>query len=153
MTGHIAYLQRSEQFCAGHRMHNPKFDVSTNKKIFGKCNNDNGHGHNYTLVVTVKGMVDKDTGMVINLFDLKRYIHQIVEPLDHKMLNKDIEYFLAPDTTNDTSIDTSTINIPSAENIALYVWNEMEKVLPENVKMHRVKLYETDKNCVEYRGE
>lgn len=120
-------------------MHNDMFDETTNKEIFGKCNNLNGHGHNYTVEAVVKGKITRETGMVINLFDLKKIINQVIEPLDHKMLNVDIEQFKGI--------------IPSAENIAVHVWDSMSDQLPDNVVMHSVRIYETDKNSVAYYGE
>lgn len=111
-----------------------------NKYIFGKCNNPNGHGHNYTAEVSIRGPVDSKTGMVMNLVDLKRVMNQcIMDPMDHKNLDKDCEYFKT---------------IPStAENIAVFIWDSLLKKLDEPELLYEVKLYETEKNIVLYRGK
>uniref|UniRef100_A0A915KXW4 6-pyruvoyl tetrahydrobiopterin synthase n=1 Tax=Romanomermis culicivorax TaxID=13658 RepID=A0A915KXW4_ROMCU len=86
----IVYVTRVESFSACHRLHNPALSDEDNKKIFSKCNNPNGHGHNYKVEVTVKNKVDPATGMSINITDLKEYIKQVVDQLDHKNLDKDV---------------------------------------------------------------
>uniref|UniRef100_A0A8B9R7X3 6-pyruvoyl tetrahydrobiopterin synthase n=1 Tax=Astyanax mexicanus TaxID=7994 RepID=A0A8B9R7X3_ASTMX len=110
-----------------------------NKRIFGKCNNPNGHGHNYKVEVTVRGKIDRNTGMVMNLTDLKQYIEEaIMKPLDHKNLDLDVPYFANV--------------VSTTENLAVYIWDNMVKLLPPNM-LYEIKVYETDKNIVIYRGE
>eukprot|EP00124_Ichthyophonus_hoferi_P002744 Ihof_evm2s201 gene=Ihof_evmTU2s201 len=91
---HIAYTSRTESFSASHRLHSPQLTDEENKRLFGKCNNKNGHGHNYKVEVIVRGEVDQKTGMVINLTDLKSYMAQaIMDPLDHRHIDLDVPYF------------------------------------------------------------
>ncbi|XP_075721891.1 6-pyruvoyl tetrahydrobiopterin synthase purple isoform X2 [Rhipicephalus microplus] len=90
----VASVTRIESFSASHRLHSPSLSDAQNAAIFGKCNNPNGHGHNYKLEVTVTGPVDTATGMVINIIDLKKYIQsEVMDALDHKNLDKDVPYF------------------------------------------------------------
>lgn len=118
----------------------PHLSDTDNKEIFGKCNNYNGHGHNYKVEVTVRGPVSKTTGMVMNLSDLKKYMNTaIMDNLDHKNLDKDVEYFKT--------------NISTTENVAIYIWDQLKSILPEPNLLHEVKIYETDKNIVTYKGE
>ncbi|XP_016403093.1 6-pyruvoyl tetrahydrobiopterin synthase, partial [Sinocyclocheilus rhinocerous] len=110
-----------------------------NKRIFGKCNNPNGHGHNYTVEVTVRGKIDRSTGMVMNLTDLKEYIEEaIMKPLDHKNLDLDVPYFADV--------------VSTTENLSVFIWDSMVKLLPPD-SLYEIKIYETDKNIVVYRGE
>jgi len=110
-----------------------------NRLIFGKCNNPNGHGHNYVLEVTVKGEIDKPTGMVLNLTDLKQAIEEaILNEVDHKHLNMDVPIF-------------KEIN-PTAENMAVVFWRLLERKLPPGL-LYELKLHETENNVVVYRGE
>lgn len=110
-----------------------------NKRIFGKCNSLNGHGHNYSVEISLKGPIDRTTGMVYNLTDLKQIMDDcIMKPLDHKNIDKDVLYFKT---------------IPStAENIAVYIWDSIYETLHNPDLLFEVKLYETDKNIVSYRG-
>lgn len=110
-----------------------------NRDIFGKCNSFNGHGHNYTVEISVKGPIDQTTGMVMNLTDLKQIMTDcIMLQLDHKCIDKDVAYFK---------------NVPStAENIAVFIWNEIIEKLPQPELLYEVKLWETDKNYVSYQG-
>lgn len=110
-----------------------------NQNLFGKCNNLNGHGHNYVLEVSVRGPVDRKTGMVMNLTELKDIIAEcVMNPLDHKNIDKDVAYFK---------------NIPStAENIAVFIWDAVSDKLNKPDMLCKVKLWETDKNFVVYQG-
>lgn len=137
----IAYLTRIETFCAGHRVHNSSLDNETNRTLFGKCNNPNGHGHNYKVEVTVKGPVDRTTGMVINLMELRDIMAMVIEPMDHQRLDQDLEYFSASGM------------VATAENIAIYMWNKITKLLPHTTTMVNLRLYETDKHYIDYKGE
>lgn len=136
----IAYLTRKETISSCHRLHSEKLTEEENKNIYGKCNNYWGHGHNYTVEVTVRGPVDPTTGMVMNISDLKVYMKKILmDQLDHKNLDKDVPYF--KDVVSTT------------ENVAIYVFNELKRILPIPDLLYEVKIYETDNNIVVYRGE
>ncbi|XP_076465183.1 6-pyruvoyl tetrahydrobiopterin synthase-like [Babylonia areolata] len=135
----IVYLSRSDCFSACHRLHSPSLSEEQNKETYGKCNNPNGHGHNYKVEVVVRGPVDPATGMVINLQDLKQYINEaIMSVLDHKNIDKDVPYF--KDVVSTT------------ENVAVFIWDSMAKRLPPGM-LYEIKVYETDKNIMFYRGE
>lgn len=134
----IVTVSRKAHFNATHRLHNPNWDDEKNEKVFGKCNNENYHGHNYNLIVKVTGPVDPDTGYVIDLKVLNDLIQQlIVERYDHKNLYLDME-------------DFSDQN-PSAENIAIRIWQLLRRELNPEFLL-RVELYETERNFVEYSG-
>lgn len=133
-----ACVTRRMIFSAGHRLHNDALTAEENKQIFGKCNNPNGHGHNFTVEVTVAGEIDPRTGMVFNLRDLKKVMVEVIENgLDHKNLNLDVPAFKGV--------------IPTAENIAVVVWTLLAQRLPAGA-LHEVKLIETENNFVSYRG-
>ena len=139
MSKNHVLLTRIEKFSACHRLHSKVLTDEENKNIYGPCNNPNGHGHNYTVEVTVKGPVDESTGMVMNLTDLKQAINQaVMKPLDHKNIDKDVEYF---------KDRTSTV-----ENIIIFIWDNMQSQLHDSSLLYRIKLYETDKNVAEYYG-
>lgn len=137
-THPVVYISRKETFSASHRLHSTKLSDEENRRIFGKCNNKNGHGHNYTVKVTVCGPLDPLTGMVMNLTDLKTHMGSVLEPLDHKNLDLDVPYFSDVCST--------------AENIAVYIWKCLSKRLPEGI-LFEVKIDETGKNSARYRGE
>jgi 6-pyruvoyltetrahydropterin/6-carboxytetrahydropterin synthase len=129
---------RKEQFNAAHRLHNPNWDEETNRRIFGKCNNPNFHGHNYQLIVRVKGPIDTDTGYVIDMKILSDIIEEEVkERYDHRNLNLDIPEFKE---TN-----------PTAENIAVVIWQRIRARISDRFELS-VTLYETERNFVEYSG-
>uniref|UniRef100_A0A672FN35 6-pyruvoyl tetrahydrobiopterin synthase n=1 Tax=Salarias fasciatus TaxID=181472 RepID=A0A672FN35_SALFA len=135
----IGYITRVQSFSACHRLHSIQLSDEENKQIFGKCNNPNGHGHNYKVEVTVRGKIDSVTGMVMNLTDIKRHIEEVIMvPLDHKNLDKDVPYF-------------ATV-VSTTENLAVYIWDNMAKVLPPDT-LYEIKIHETDKNVIVYRGE
>lgn len=130
---------RKAHFNAAHRLFNPSFSDAENERIFGKCNNPNFHGHNYTLEVWVKGPVDPQTGFVIDLKILKELIEaEIEDRFDHKNLNLDAEAF-------------KTL-IPTAENICIVCWQLLREKLDSTLAL-TVRLYETERNIVEYAGE
>uniref|UniRef100_A0A3Q3XF78 6-pyruvoyl tetrahydrobiopterin synthase n=1 Tax=Mola mola TaxID=94237 RepID=A0A3Q3XF78_MOLML len=122
----VGYITRVQSFSACHRLHSIHLSNEENKKVYGKCNNPNGHGHNYKVEVTVRGKVSSGTSDVI------------MTQLDHKNLDKDVPYF-------DTVVSTT-------ENLAVYIWINMVKLLPPNL-LYEIKIHETDKNIVVYRGE
>ncbi|XP_014666319.1 PREDICTED: 6-pyruvoyl tetrahydrobiopterin synthase-like isoform X1 [Priapulus caudatus] len=135
----VLYVTRIESFSACHRLNSSQLGEKDNQDIFGKCNNPNGHGHNYKVEVTVKGKVDPVTGMVMNIVDLKIYIQEaVMATLDHKNIDKDVPYF--------KDIVSTT------ENVAVYIWKGLEKLLPPNT-LYKIKIHETDKNVVCYKGE
>lgn len=129
---------RKVHFNATHRLHNPNWTDEKNEMVFGKCNNENYHGHNYDLVVKVTGPVDPETGYVIDLKILNDIIRQhIIERYDHKNLYLDI-------------VDFKDLN-PSAENIAIRIWHILREKLDHKLKL-AVQLFETERNFVEYSG-
>src|ERR1700736_3091219 len=122
----MVYLTRKAEFSASHYYHNPEFTSEENRRVFGKCNHPNGHGHNYTLEVTVAGPIDPTTGMVFNLTDLKDVMEDVIEhDIDHKNLNMDVPAF-------------KKLN-PTAENIAAVLWDLLEKRLKPGL-LYEVKL-------------
>jgi 6-pyruvoyltetrahydropterin/6-carboxytetrahydropterin synthase len=123
------FLTKRIEFAAAHRYHNEAWDAATNRRVFGACNNDPGHGHNYLLEVTVAGPVDRHTGMVVNLFDLKIILQQVLEEFDHKHLNLDLPHF--------------SKTIPTTENIAAVLWGKLAE-RPEIGRLERIRLYEED---------
>ena len=127
---------RKEHFNAAHRLHNPHWSDEKNREIFGKCNNPNYHGHNYDLEVKVIGFIDEDSGYVMDAKILKNLIRElVVEKFDHKNLNLDTEEF-------------KNVN-PTAENIAKVIFESLRGALPDELEL-KVKLYETERNSVEY---
>lgn len=136
----MVYLTRRVGFCASHRLFNPHLSDMENEAIYGRCSNPNGHGHNYTLEVTVCGTPDPRTGMVIDLKELKRIIvEEIVERVDHKHLNLDVDFLRGV--------------IPTSENLVIAFWQLLEKRLKGNCRLHEIRLWETANNIVSYRGE
>lgn len=134
--GSLVSLTRKYHFCAAHRLHSNQLSDDENMRIFGKCNNVYGHGHNYFLDVTVKGQADPVTGMVMNLADLDRVVEQIViEKFDHKHLNLDTEEF-------------KELN-PTSEVMATVIYHMLSPHLPN---LYRIGLWETEKNYFEYFG-
>ena len=134
----MLYVTRREVFSASHRLHNPELSDEENINIFGKCNNKNGHGHNYTLEVVVAGEVNSKTGYVVDLKELKNIIIQsVITKVDHKHLNDDTDFLQG-------------IN-PTSENLAIGIWHQLVDKIPSG-KLHSVKLYETENNYIEYRG-
>ena len=132
-------IHRKAHFNAAHRLYNPNWDKDQNFEVFGKCSYPNYHGHNYELIVSVKGEVDPVTGFVMNLDVLRKIIEvEVEEYLDHKNLNLDI-----PDFAN--------LN-PTAENIVVLIWNRIRAKLDQDLEL-KVTLYETPRNFVEYEGE
>lgn len=135
----MVYLTRKAEFSASHHYHNPEFSAEENQRIFGKCNNPNGHGHNYTLEVTVKGEVDRKTGFVVDLKQLKDVMNrEVIEAMDHRYLNKEVPEFKD--------------QMPTTENIAIAAWKRLEKKL-KVAKLHRVRVYETPELWADFYGE
>jgi 6-pyruvoyltetrahydropterin/6-carboxytetrahydropterin synthase len=135
----IVYVTRRATFSSAHRLHSPKLSDGENQRIFGKCNNPNGHGHNYVIEVTLRMPMDASTGMAINLVDLKDAIEEhVCSALDHKHLELDTPYFK---------------DLPStAENLSVVAWRLLEPHLPKG-SLHEVRIRETENNTAFYRGE
>lgn len=126
-------------FSAAHRLHNPDRDAAWNRRIYGKCDNAAGHGHNYGLEVSVKGTIDPETGMVIDLKTLKDIMRaRVVERVDHTNLNEDVDFLRGV--------------IPTAENLARSFWQQLAPAITSGV-LYEVVLQETERNSVRYRGE
>lgn len=135
----MVYITRREVFAASHRLFNPALSEEENFKIYDKCSNPNGHGHNYILEVVVAGEVNPQTGYLLDLKDLKKIIKKYVtDKLDHKNLNLDVDFLKG--------------KITSSENIAIAIWEQLKDRLPTG-RLYSVKLYETENNYVEYKGE
>jgi 6-pyruvoyltetrahydropterin/6-carboxytetrahydropterin synthase len=130
-------FSRSYVFSAAHRLHAPALSDEQNRALYGKCDNPNGHGHNYTLEVTAGGVVDDATGMVIDLVELDRTVRGVLDTLDHKHLDREIAGFASQTSTG--------------ENIVVYLWGELAPRL-EGRLMH-LKLWETKNNVFEYNGD
>lgn len=135
----MIYLTRKCEFSASHYYHNPSWTEEENQRAFGKCANLNGHGHNYTLEVTVKGEIDPTTGFVVDLKELKDILNrEVVDAMDHRHLNKEVPEFAAKN--------------PTTENIAIAVWQRLNQKL-QVAKLHRVRLYEMPDLFVDFYGE
>lgn len=131
-------VSRKAHFNAAHRLHNPEWDSSTNASVFGKCNNEYYHGHNYELIVSLTGSIDPKTGYVADMKWLADLIKEKIEDrLDHKNLNLQVPEF-------------KDVN-PTAENIAVVIWNLLREEIEPSL-MLKVTLYETPRNFVEYSG-
>ena len=137
----MVYIQRRETFSASHRLHNPSWTEEKNLDIFGKCSNKRGHGHNFQLIVTVKGIVNPETGFVMNLADLKSLIlTNIIDHVDHMNLNEDVPF-----------LDGI---IPSTENLAMVFWEILSPLINnKGANLHCVRIIETENNSVEYFGK
>ena len=134
----MIYVTRRAEFSASHFYHNPDLSPDENRRLFGKCANPHGHGHNYTVEVTVAGEIDPVTGMVMDLKDLKKLLEsEVLELMDHKFLNKEVPAF--------------STKLPTTENIAMEIWKLIEPKLTVG-KLHRIRLYETPDLFVEYFG-
>ncbi len=135
----MVYITRRETFAAAHRLFKPELSDDENHKIFGKCSHPNWHGHNYTLEVVVAGEVNPETGFLLDIKKLKEIIHKyVIDKVDHKNLNVDTDFMQGI--------------IPTSENICIAIWNQLKDKIPSG-KLFSVKLYETENNYFEYRGE
>jgi 6-pyruvoyltetrahydropterin/6-carboxytetrahydropterin synthase len=136
-TGTVV-VTRAVHFNAAHRLHNPARSDRWNRETFGPCNHPNWHGHNYTLEVSVAGVPDPGTGYVVDLGLLRDVLQrEIVAKCDHRNLNLDVDFLRGV--------------IPSAENLAIAFWRQIEDHLPQG-RLHRVCVHETDRNRAEYFG-
>jgi 6-pyruvoyltetrahydropterin/6-carboxytetrahydropterin synthase len=133
----MIYISRQEHFNAAHKLFNPNWSIAKNEEVFGPCANENWHGHNYDLWVTVKGEPDPNTGFIINTQLLSKIVKEvIIDKLDHRNLNLDL--------------DLSGLQ-PSSENLAIWIWNTLRPHIPVG-ELHCIKLQETENIYVEYFG-
>ena len=136
----MVYLTRVEHFNAAHKLYNPAWGKEKNEAVFGECANENWHGHNFELYVTVKGIPDKDTGFIMDAKKLGQLIRDnIIEKLDHKNLNLDVDFLEG--------------KMCSTENLVVEIWKQLQPHIPAGAALHSLKLYETPRICVEYFGD
>lgn len=135
----MVYITRIEHFNAAHKLYNPNWSREKNDEIFGKCANENWHGHNFELYVTIKGNPDPETGFVFDAKRLSKIIRQYVtDKLDHKNLNEDVDFMRN--------------KLCSIENLIIAIWDQLLPHIPEGVHLHSLKLFETDRIYAEYFG-
>ncbi len=136
----MVYITRRERFNAAHKLWHPDWSTEKNYEVFGKCANENWHGHNYELFITIKGEPDPETGFVLDLKFMSDVIRaEVIEKLDHKNLNLDVPFMKGL--------------MSSTENLAIQVWNILEQKLNDDrAILHCVKIVETENNFVEYYG-
>ncbi|MFY7900986.1 MAG: 6-pyruvoyl trahydropterin synthase family protein [Chitinophagaceae bacterium] len=136
----MVYLTRLEHFNAAHKLYNPNWTKEKNEEVFGLCANENWHGHNFDLFVTIKGKPDPDTGFLMDVKHLSKIIQvHVIKKLDHKNLNLDVDFLQG--------------KMCSTENLVLGIWQQLIPHLPPTVQLHSIKLYETPRIFVEYFGE
>jgi 6-pyruvoyltetrahydropterin/6-carboxytetrahydropterin synthase len=139
----MIYISRKEHFNAAHKLYNPTWTQERNVEVFGPCANENWHGHNFDLIVTVKGLPDPESGFVVDLKRLSTLIRrEVTDKLDHKNLNLDVDFMIG--------------KMASCENLIVEIWKILERTLPtisQRAKLHSLRLYETPRNYVEYFGE
>jgi len=139
----MVYVSRKEHFNAAHKLYNPEWSREKNIEVFGPCANENWHGHNFELIVTIKGRPDPETGFVVDLKKLSTLIRdEVVEKLDHKNLNIDVDFMQG--------------KLASCEVLIIEIWKILDAKLSSITrfgKMHAIRLYETPRNYVEYFGE
>ncbi|WP_020595221.1 6-pyruvoyl trahydropterin synthase family protein [Spirosoma panaciterrae] len=138
----MVYINRIEHFNAAHRLHNPAWSEERNQEVFGPCANANWHGHNFELIVTVKGEPDPDTGFVIDLKVLGDIIRrEVIDKVDHKNLNLDVDFMQG--------------KMASCEILVMEIWKILERALAPvtEAHLHQIRLIETPKNSVDYFGE
>ena len=139
----MIYVSHKEHFNAAHQLYNPAWTPEKNKEVFGPCANENWHGHNFELIVTVKGVPDPDTGFVVDLKKLSTMIRrEVTEKLDHKNLNVDVDFMQG--------------KLASCENLIVEIWRILVTHLSEITstgRLHSVRLYETPRNYIDYFGE
>ena len=135
---HVLYLTKKVSFSAAHRLYREDWSEEKNRRVFGKCARPGGHGHNYVLEVTVRGTADPETGMVLDLKEMKDVIHrEFWVKCDHRDLNRDVEFLRG--------------RLPTAENLVQAAWEVLEPAFPPGM-LYRLRLHETDRNAVEYFG-
>ena len=133
----MVYLTRLEHFNAAHKLYNPEWSEEKNEEVFGVCANENWHGHNFELYITIKGNVDSETGFLFDVKKLSKLIREkVIKKLDHKNLNLDVDFLQG--------------KMCSTEVLAMEIWKQLHVDLPAPVHLHCVKLYETPRIYVEY---
>lgn len=133
------FVTKKLNFSAAHRLFNPKLSEEENREIYGKCSNPHGHGHYYTLEITIKGEIDERTGMIINIDDLEDVAKkEIIDKVDHKNLNLDVDFL------QDI--------IPTMENLAKKFWDILKDKIPKG-ELCKIKIYESGNNYVVYKGD
>lgn len=131
-------LGRRYIFAASHRLHSEKLSAGENSRVYGKCNNPHGHGHNYVVEINVSGTVDPATGMIANLADLDAFVErEVIEAFDHRSLNEEVSVFRN--------------QVPTTENVCIEIFQRL-KHFPK-AKLERVRVEETSNNAFEYAGE
>jgi len=131
-------LGRRYRFSASHRLHSSKLSEEENRRVYGKCSNPHGHGHNYVVEVSVSGTVDSATGMIANLAELDSFVErEVIEPFDHNSLNEDVAAFRE--------------NVPTTENVCKEIYQRLKRF--PSAKLERVRVEETGNNTFEYAGE
>ncbi len=136
----MVHITRIEHFNAAHKLYNPAWSPEKNDAVFGKCANENWHGHNFELHVTIKGVPDADTGFVYDAKKLGSLVREhVTNKLDHKNLNLDVAFMQG--------------KLCSIENLVMAMWQQLVPHLPANVQLHSLRLFETDKIYTEYFGE
>lgn len=137
----MVYITKKFRFSASHRMFKPELSDEENFAVYGKCSNPSGHGHNYSLEVTVAGEPEQGIGYVMDLTKLKEIVNEtLIDKVDHKNLNEDVEFMKG--------------TVPTAENIVIKFWEQLEnKINNKNRKLYSLKLFETENNIAEYRGK
>jgi 6-pyruvoyltetrahydropterin/6-carboxytetrahydropterin synthase len=139
----MVHVSRKEHFNAAHKLYNPEWSKEKNIDVFGPCANENWHGHNFDLIVTVKGLPDPETGFVIDLKKLSTLIRlEVIDKLDHKNLNLDVDFMAG--------------KLASCEILVIEIWKILAPKISSISKygvMHFIRLYETPRNYVEYFGE
>lgn len=135
----LIYITRKEHFNAAHKLYNPAWSKEKNDAVFGKCANENWHGHNFDLYVTIKGSPSEETGFIMDLKKLRDIIvEHIIDVVDHKNLNVDVTFMSG--------------KLASIENLVVGIWEQIEPHIKDG-KLHCIKLWETHNNYVEYFGE
>ena len=131
-------LGRRYKFAASHRLHSAMLSAEENSRVYGKCNNPHGHGHNYVVEINVSGTVDPSTGMIVNLSDLDEFVErEVIEAFDHRSLNEEVPAFRD--------------RVPTTENVCIEIYQRL-KSFPM-AKLERVRVEETGNNAFEYAGE
>ena len=135
----MVYLTRVEHFNAAHKLYNPNWSREKNEEVFGLCANDNWHGHNYEIYVTVKGDPNPETGFIIDVRQLSLLIKEhVLDKIDHRNLNVDDDFMQG--------------KMCSTENLVVEIWKQLEKHIVGG-KLHQIRLYETPRIFVDYYGE
>ena len=140
----MLYITKQVHFCAAHKLYNPDWSREKNEEIFGPCANENWHGHNFDLYITIKGLPDEGSGFLMNFKELKEIINrEIIDKVDHKNLNVEVPFLNG--------------RMTSCENLILEFWKILEPVIrqksDQRASLHKLKLYETPTSYAEYYGE